>query len=411
MAELLLVLWILGLLLSFSGVGWMLYKKSKSAPPPSPPQPSLRVRGSGTGAYQSPSAAEPKDGAADRRDKAAGSWPPHGPSYQGEPSYAVVRIFYATDRRRTWQEAPALLYGTERSSGGKLMLGTCDVSIPRDHKLGELEHPSIWKLEIREDPEKHVVLLRITPDDESVFWKKLADRVSASSRRAVFVFVHGYDTTFEDAARRTAQIAYDLGFDGAPICYSWPSYGQLADYAKDENNVQWTIPHLKNFLLQLTNQFHVRTIHVIAHSMGNRAVSHALQLLGAGDTTRRIHMQHIILAAPDIDADTFRELADDVEAVAERVTLYISPVDRALALSKRFHGNPRLGESVSIIQGIDMIDASGVDTSFIGHSYYADNRSVLSDIFWLLKEGRPPQDRFGMKAVDHGDGTYYAFRP
>ena len=34
---------------------------------------------------------------------------------------------------------------------------------------------------------------------------------------------HG--VTFKDAARRTAQMAYDLGFPGAPVFYSWPSAG------------------------------------------------------------------------------------------------------------------------------------------------------------------------------------------
>ena len=345
------------------------------------------------------------------RPEAKAAAPPPRMGSMGEPPYVVVQIFYATDRRHTSQENPTRMYGAERSLDGKLALGTCEVSIPPDHRIGELEHPSIWRLEFQEDPEKHVVLLGITPEGDSVFWKKLGDTVSASQQGAAFVFVHGYDTTFEDAARRTAQIAYDLTFDGAPICYSWPSYGELADYPKDENNVQWTVPHLKSFLRELANQLKVKTIHVIAHSMGNRAVSYALQLLRAEDIGRRVRMQHIVLTAPDIDADTFRELAAEIKAVAERVTLYVSPDDQALALSKKFHGNPRLGESISIIQGIDTIDASSVDTSFIGHSYYAENRSVLSDIFSLLKEGKPPKDRFGMRAVDHGDGIYYAFRP
>jgi esterase/lipase superfamily enzyme len=32
-----------------------------------------------------------------------------------------------------------------------------------------------------------------------------------------FVFIHGYNVSFEDAARRTGQFAYDLKFVGAPI--------------------------------------------------------------------------------------------------------------------------------------------------------------------------------------------------
>jgi hypothetical protein len=37
--------------------------------------------------------------------------------------------------------------------------GTRDVSIPRDRRMGELESPSIGRLQFREDPSKDVVLL------------------------------------------------------------------------------------------------------------------------------------------------------------------------------------------------------------------------------------------------------------
>jgi esterase/lipase superfamily enzyme len=60
-----------------------------------------------------------------------------------------------------------------------------------------------------------------------------AARVNKSGKKSAFIFVHGYNVTFEDAARRTAQMSYDLSFDGAPVFYSWPSQGSLGDYLKD----------------------------------------------------------------------------------------------------------------------------------------------------------------------------------
>ena len=138
------------------------------------------------------------------------------------------------------------MYGGDR---GELELGTCEVSIPKDHQVGELESPSVLRLEFREDPERHVVLLGVHP----AAGRRVLCR-SAGVRRAIagkeaFVFVHGYNVGFETAARRTAQIAYDLKFDGAPIFYSWPSQEGLLAYTVDETNVVWTVPHLKEFLL------------------------------------------------------------------------------------------------------------------------------------------------------------------
>jgi esterase/lipase superfamily enzyme len=45
--------------------------------------------------------------------------------------------------------------------------------------------------------------------------------------------VHGFNVSFENALRRTAQIAYDLDFDGAPFLFSWPSRDSLLSYASD----------------------------------------------------------------------------------------------------------------------------------------------------------------------------------
>jgi esterase/lipase superfamily enzyme len=327
--------------------------------------------------------------------------------------YATVRIFYGTDRKATGRARPKGFYGNERSD---MALGFCDVSIPRDHRLGELEKPSILKLEFREDPAKHVVLLGVQPLSVDEFYSKLQAGVGASRDKEAFVFVHGFNVTFEDAARRTAQMAYDLGFDGAPILYSWPSQGKLAGYMIDETNVEWTVPHLKNFLTEIVSRSGARTVHLIAHSMGNRALTNALKEI-ALDQQRRESLpmfREVVLAAPDIDADVFKALAGEIKAAAGRLTLYASSKDAALIVSKGFHGYPRAGDSggeIVVLPGVDTIDVSAVDTGLLGHSYYGDNTSVLSDLFHLLKEDKPPDQRFGMTAEQNGDGRYWIFNP
>ena len=77
-----------------------------------------------------------------------------------EQQFAVVRVFYGTDRRPTGDSKPSEFYGHQQSD---LQVGFCDVSIPADHEEGELESPVIWKLEFREDPQKHVVVLNVQP--------------------------------------------------------------------------------------------------------------------------------------------------------------------------------------------------------------------------------------------------------
>ncbi|HKW35441.1 MAG TPA: alpha/beta hydrolase [Candidatus Acidoferrum sp.] len=330
-------------------------------------------------------------------------------------NYAVVKIFYATDRQRTGKNSPSRFYSGNRAENEELSFGVAEVSIPRDHRMGELESPSIWKLEFRAIPERHVVLLSISQEKSDTFFEHVSNRVNSSQRKEAFVFVHGYNVTFSQGVRRTAQLAYDLAFDGPAILYSWPSVGKFLGYTVDEANVEWTAAHLTHFLELLTARTGVTTLHLIGHSMGNRAITNALRIVSdhrqAGSGRR---FRQIILTAPDIDSGVFRQLSEAVSLAGDRVTLYASSMDEALAASKVFHGYPRAGESgenIVVVNGIDTVDASAVNTSLLGHSYYSENRSVLSDIFRLVRDGAPPSDRFGLTLIKHGDMNYWAFRP
>ncbi len=330
---------------------------------------------------------------------------------EGQP-YIIVKVFFATDRAMAaGKTEPDKMFGQERSN---LSYGTCEVSIPRDHRMGELEAPSIWRLEFRENPAKHVVLLRTQIATEDEFFADVADRVRNSKSSNAFLFVHGYNVTFADAARRTAQITYDLGFDGAPTFYSWPSQGKTASYIVDEQNIEWTQKNLEDFLEDFFTRSDAENVYLIAHSMGNRALTRAVTSLLDKKPALRSRLKEVILAAPDIDADVFkRDIAPALTAAGRPVTLYASSEDLALVASKKVHGNPRAGDSGSglvIVPGIETVDATHVDTSFLKHSYFAETGSVLSDMFYLIRDGMRADQRFGLRAVDAQAGRYWEFK-
>jgi esterase/lipase superfamily enzyme len=143
------------------------------------------------------------------------------PSQQAAPppppkkAYALVEVLFATDRQRlgggNWNE----YFGTRE---GILRYGICKVSIPVLHKRGELERPrSLWILEFPEDPAKHVMLRDIVVQEQDAFFASLRDRLKKSSKNQALLFVHGFNNSFADAARRTAQLAHDLDFKGVPV--------------------------------------------------------------------------------------------------------------------------------------------------------------------------------------------------
>jgi len=303
-------------------------------------------------------------------------------------------------------------YGDQR---GELATGTCEVSVPRYHEVGRIERPSILKFQFREDPRKHVVLLDVVPEPADAFFSRLKSRVDAAPRREAFVFVHGFNVTFEDAARRTAQLAYDLKFEGPPIFFSWPSQAGLLQYAVDETNVAWAVPHLKDFLTAVARRSGAESVHLIAHSMGNRALTSSLAEMSRQMRRSGPMFQEVILTAPDIDADIFkRDIAPAIARTARRVTLYASSNDEALILSKKLLGYPRAGDSGSslvVVPGIETIDVSDVDTSLLGHSYYGNNDTVLADMFYLLHESRPASQREWLQPRPWGGSQYWVFLP
>ena len=324
------------------------------------------------------------------------------------PGYAVVRTFFGTDRDRYRGTEQDRIFGDGR---GTISYGSCDVSIPRDHRMGELEGPSIWRLEFREDPERHVVVLSTAVLPRANFFTALSERIGRSSKKSAFLFVHGYNVSFEDAARRTAQISYDLGFDGAPVFYSWPSQGAAALYTVDEQSIEWAEANLRSFLDDFFVSSGAENVYLIAHSMGNRALTRAIGALLAAKPELGARLTEIILAAPDIDAGVFRrDIAPVLAASGRPVTLYASSEDRALVASKQVHGYPRAGDSgagLVIVPGIETIDATGIDTSLLGHSYFAENSSVLADINRLVREGRRADFRSGLVRVANPMGLHW----
>lgn len=325
--------------------------------------------------------------------------------------YATVRVFFATDRNQVGSSSSGTIFGSLRAD---VTYGSCDVSIPEGHSVGALERPSLWRFELKEDPGKHVVLLGTHVTQQAQFFSDVADRVRSSGQRNAFVFVHGYNVSFEDAARRTAQMAYDLGFDGAPVFYSWPSRGTPLAYTVDEQNIEWSQANLEVFLRDFFSHSEADNVYLIAHSMGSRALTRAVASLTSKQPEIRSRLKEVILAAPDIDADVFRrDIAPELAAAGEPVTLYASSADLALSASKKFHGLPRAGESgpgLVVLPGVETIDATDVDTSFLGHSYYGDERSVLSDMFYLINSGRRADERFGLRAVMAGTAQYWEFK-
>ena len=149
------------------------------------------------------------------------------------------------------------------------------------------------------------------------------------------------------------------------------------DYIYDEASVQYTVPHLVDFLKKVIENHGEANIHIFGHGMGASALVNAVKELSYIYTGKQV-FKNIILATPDIDRDVFEvSLYPYIIKTTDKITLYTSSDDKALKVSNAFHFGGRLGEGgddVFVVEGLDTIDATVIDTSLLGHSYFNDQK-------------------------------------
>lgn len=255
-------------------------------------------------------------------------------------------------------------------------------------------------------------------------WREIRTTLQERERegvRSLLLFLHGYNVSFEEAALRAAQLGYDLNFPGITAFYSWPSQGSVlfahgnsmaygADAAAMEASEKYLHEYLQQLLKELDSE--VR-IHIIAHSMGNRGLLRVMnKMQGMMKKSNRPLFDQIFLAAPDVDSDFFCQHAAVYPECSQRTTLYLSGNDKPLKISRWLHGNrPRAGwrPPITIVPGVDTVDASRVGQTFLGHSYFAEATEQLNDIKTLILKDAPPnsKQRPWLKPVQRASGDYF----
>lgn len=313
------------------------------------------------------------------------------------PQDRVVDFLYATTRARD-TAVETVAFSGQRSRA--LTYGQASVRIPEDHKIGEITVPSVWKVwgitlsEEKLDEHEHFTIraLKTLTLDE---WN---ESIKARNPKTALIFVHGYNTSFEDALYRNAQIVWDLRYDGLSVLYSWASWGGTLEYLYDRESAQIGRAGFIEVLRNLKEKHGIESVNVIAHSMGNQVV---LDALGSyARTSNPATIGELILAAPDIDRDMFISLIPDVQKIVKGITLYASSADKALQASRQLAGVLRAGDigddGPIVLDNVQTIDVTAMGEEILGlnHNVFAASRNLIDDIRLLLTKGlRPPDQR------------------
>lgn len=352
-----------------------------------------------------------------------------------EKPFVEVPVFFGTDRKR---EADRLKQGRTLAAfsgqgGNELALGRAVVTVPlaKDRQAGMIPRPG-WDFIVtsfafrEEDHSLDFTLYSVDVLDRGKFAAAANERIAGAKMfpKTAFVFVHGYNVSFDDALFRTAQISYDIGFDGAAFVYSWPSSAGVLGYNHDQKRVLGARDSLREFLGIIEKETGAERIHLIAHSMGSQLLLEVLRdIRSAMDPVAAANAKgysEIIFAAPDVTRDNFQKIAKDLQPLAKGITLYASANDRALSVS----GSLALGEVPAghipkrgvpiILKGIDTIDISAISTDFLSlnHSTFADRKELLQDIEQIVSKGLHPPTLRGKlyEEVRKPAGSYWRYR-
>ena len=235
------------------------------------------------------------------------------------------------------------------------------------------------------------------------------------------------------ATRCTAWPSSGITSD-APACRSSTrgprsaAAGRCAGYTYARESSEFTVYHLRQFLMAAASCPNVERIHVLAHSRGTGvtlSVLRDLRLLYHDDVEagrRELKLGNIILAAPDIDLQVAQQRfrPDQVFKILGRLTLYATPEDSALGIAEfLFRSATRLGamtgDALSPEQirafyenrfGADVIKVMVKQKGAHGHTYWIDNPAVLSDVILIMRDDRSPGAEHGRPMVRAESGIW-----
>ncbi len=317
---------------------------------------------------------------------------PRGMLQPVPPAPGTDRVNMLAATTRAPSAEPGVLFSGDR--GDAVSFTNIVVSIPRNREVGTIQLPRA----VPGNPETDFAVTSATPIPKAGLenWFKTTN----GRKRRVFVFVHGFNTPFDRAVFRFAQLAHDADTNAVPALFSWPSRGHLLDYSRDFDNASYSRSDLAYLLKAAANSPSVSDIVILAHSMGSWPAVEAVRQLALEHRGVPRKINNLILASPDLDVGVFRRQIEDMGARRPQITLFVAQHDRALQLSRFIsRGATRLGgidltreeyqQQLAGLSGLTVLDLSAINAGDrINHDLYAASPDVVRLIGDRLLQGQ-----------------------
>jgi esterase/lipase superfamily enzyme len=327
------------------------------------------------------------------------------PSDARAPGTTHVEMVVATTRERV--PSPAFLFGGGRAED--VAFADMTISIPPDanRQIGEVQYPK----QLPANPLVDFVTLKAEVVSREQAGATFSRMLRESHKKEALVFVHGFNTRFENAVYSFAQILHDSRAyeDVAPVLFTWPSKGKVFAYGYDRDSSTYSRDALEHLLRHLQEDPQVETISILAHSMGNWVTLEALRQMAIRDGRLVPKIKMIMLADADVDVGIAMQQINTLGPERPHIVLFVSETDRALAASRDFWEEPRLGaidpnvepyKTMLEQENLSVINMTHMPShDFFGHGKFSSDPRVVELIGRSLASGQALTDsRVGLGA-------------
>jgi esterase/lipase superfamily enzyme len=346
-------------------------------------------------------------------------------------------IYFATNRNVTRETTRTAEFGERFHPDGPqfFRVGVAQVEQADPEATGD----EAWTVKSRrlysEKGDKPGEVVRASQD----MFEDLRQRLK-NEQQDVLVYIHGYANGFDNSIARAAalQALYDhaaagKGPDPLVFAFAWPSNGKVfpaVEYFSDRDDAEMSgiamaraLAALIDFMARLFHEDRPairdarlagrvpapedlercgQRLHLLAHSMGNWALRHAVLALSRYLGRRPLPrlFKNALLVAADEDADA---LGDEDKLgllfeLAQSIHVYHSADDRALHFSDATKFNPnRLGadgpsDLANLPPRVFTVDCGLVDETILEHGrhqYYRIRKEVIGDIRAIIAGTSP----------------------
>ncbi len=255
-----------------------------------------------------------------------------------EGDYRVIKLFYASSRQI--QERDGRLHFNPAMGDG-LTLGRLNCRINPSVKIGKVIPSALKK--------KGVVNVQdIERLNDGDFIKDISQAVQNSPHRSLLVLVHGFKDNFEMTATKLAYFTYLLDVNTPVLIFDWPGDQSVTPwgYRKAVKLAAGSGAYLGDVLERIIREVKPQKLWIQSASLGCQVVCSAFEWMHQHPDLAdpQAEISHVLMSGPDVSKDEFNnKFKDEMLALTEKLTVYVSSDDRALLVARILGGEKKFG--------------------------------------------------------------------